>query len=58
MGGVEVVAKADEALEVLLVRSTGLAGGFELATTETDVGVLFVRFVVLLSIAISFVSTE
>lgn len=47
MGGVKVVAKADETFDVLSVRATSLAGGFELAATEADVGVVLVGLVVL-----------
>lgn len=47
MGGVEVVPKADEAFDVLRVGAASLAGGLELATSEANVGVGLVRFVVL-----------
>lgn len=46
-GSVQVIAEADEALDVLGVRAARLSRGFELSSSKADVRVVLVRFVVL-----------
>lgn len=47
MGSEQVVSKSNESFEVLLVRPSSFSTRLEFSSSETDVWVLFVRFVVL-----------